>query len=125
MSSMARVLISEPHPDVRRLFEHMVARLGHDPVGVTTAEPGVLAEADLLLVETAEPEGAELARLAHELRPKLPIVCASIAPPAPELRLIPTAWLLKPFTLGRLREVLDGALARERASSGYAAGSSD
>ncbi len=108
---MAQVLISEPHADVRGLFEHMVARLGHNPVPVTALTQDAVTSADLLLVEPADPAGAALARLAQELRPTLPIVCASIAPPSLELGLIPTACLLKPFSLAELRATLDRALA--------------
>ena len=104
-------MISEPHADVRRLFEHMVARLGHDPIAVEALPPDVVASADVLLIETVQPAGAALARSAHKLRPTLPIVVASIAPPLRELGLVPTASLLKPFTLGQLRDALERALA--------------
>jgi len=108
---MAQVLISEPSADVRRLFEHMVTRLGHDPVAVTAVNNDIVSSADVLLVEPAEPAGASLAQLAHHLRPSLPIVCVSIAPPMVELGLIPTAYLLKPFSLAELSTALDAALA--------------
>jgi len=106
---MAQILISEPHADVRRLLERMVTRLGHDPVAVTALNDEVVASADALLVEPAEPEGAALAQLAQQLRPSLPIVCISIAPPNVELGLIPTAFLLKPFSLAELSAALDVA----------------
>ncbi len=108
---MAQVLISEPHADVRRLFERMVTRLGHDPVAVKALNDDIVAAADVLLVEPAEPAGASLARLVQRLRPSLPIVCVSIAPPTVELGLIPTAYLLKPFSLAELSAALDAALA--------------
>ncbi len=111
---MAQVLISEPHADVRRLFEHMVTRLGHDPLAVTALNGDVVASADVLLVEPAEPAGAALAQVAQHLRPSLPIICVSIAPPMLELGLIPTAYLLKPFSLGELREALSAALSGPR-----------
>ena len=114
IDSMAQVLISEPNADVCRLFEHMVGRLGHEPIPVQTLAPEIVASADVLLVETVDPAGAALARLAHSMRPTLPIICASIAPPMPELGLVPTASLLKPFTLGQLRETLEAAFPGQR-----------
>jgi len=107
---MAQILINETHADVRRLLEHMVTRLGHDPVAVTELNDDLVASADVLLVEPVEPQGAALAQLAHHLRPSLPIVFVSVAPPTVELGLIPTAFLLKPFSLAELSAALDVAL---------------
>ena len=112
---MARILISEPHADVRRLFEHMLARLGHEPVHVRTVDEAIVAAADLLLVETAHPACAELATAARMLRPSLPVVCASIMPPRGEPRIEPDSHLLKPFTLNELRAAVDAALVSRSA----------
>jgi len=95
----------------------MGGRLGHEPIAVETLAPDIVASADVLLIETVEPAGAALARLAHRMRPTLPLICASIAPPMPELGLVPTASLLKPFTLGQLRETLDAAFPSRPPSS--------
>jgi len=112
---MARILISEPHPDVCRLFERMVQRLGHEPVVVVTVTEDEVARADALLVETAAPSSAELAMHAARLRPGFPIVAASISPYA-TLTVRPAAHLVKPFSLDELRAALDAVLVTVAAS---------
>jgi len=119
---MARILISEPHEDVRRLLERMVARLGHEPVavGAPTTQQLTSADADVFIVEPAAPIGAVLARAARLIDPSLPLICASVAAPPPELAdlgIVFAAALLKPFTLEQLGEAIDMAL---RAQSAYA-----
>src|SRR3954469_16656143 len=77
---MARILIHEPHPDVRVLFAAVVRRAGHDPVG-----QGELTSDDapeLMILEPASADGlAAAARLRRRLE-DLPIICASIEPPS-------------------------------------------
>lgn len=109
---MARILISEPNPDVRQLFEHMVRRLGHEPLALWSVTPEAAASIDLLLVESADPTCADLAVEARRLRPALPVVAASIFPPGSDSPIQPDAHLLKPFALGELRAVIDGLLCR-------------
>jgi DNA-binding response OmpR family regulator len=106
---MARVLISEPHPDCRALLELVVLRAGHDPLGL-----GELADGDdpgLLLLEPAAADGLVLA---HELRRRLeglPIICTSIRPPtAATETLRPAAYLVKPFRLAELEAALAASL---------------
>jgi CheY-like chemotaxis protein len=106
---MGRILIAEPHADVRALFEFVVERLGHQPVcaGAGAEAPAV----DALIVEPAVPATLELAQRLRARFPELPIVCASIYPPAADaLALAPVAYLEKPFGLGRLEQALAGAL---------------
>ena len=107
---MARILISEPNPEVRQLFEHMVRRLGHEPLALWSVTPETAATIDLLLVESADPACAALAVAARRLRPSLPVVSASIFPSEPESELEPNARLLKPFSLGELRATIDAVL---------------
>jgi CheY-like chemotaxis protein len=109
--AMARILISEPNPDVRQLFEHMVRRLGHEPLALWSVTPDMAATIDLMLVESADPACVELAVEARRLHPALPVVAASIFPPETESALAPDAHLLKPFALGELRTVLDRFLS--------------
>jgi CheY-like chemotaxis protein len=110
---MAQILISEPHDDVRRLLERMVARLGHEPVCVRALAPAQLQSADVLVVEPAAPTGAVLAQAACIVNPALPLICASVTGPPPELAELGvqfTAALIKPFTIEQLGAAIDRAL---------------
>jgi len=107
---MARILIHEPHPDVRVLLEAIVRRAGHAPVGY-----GELTSDDapeLMILEPASADGlAAAARLRRRLG-DLPIICASIEPPSLESdALRPIAYLVKPFRLGDLEAAISAALA--------------
>lgn len=106
---MARILIHEPHPDVRVLLEAVVRRAGHEPVG-----PGELTSDDtpeLMILEPASADGlAAAAKLRRRLE-NLPIICTSIEPPSVVTKaLAPAAYLLKPFRLGELESAISGAL---------------
>jgi CheY-like chemotaxis protein len=110
---MARILISEPHEDVRRLLVRMLGRLGHEPVVVTVPAPEQLLNADVLVVEPAAPIGAVLAQAARLVNPSLPLVCASVAaPPAElaELGVVFAASLVKPFTTAQLSVAINRSL---------------
>jgi CheY-like chemotaxis protein len=110
---MARILISESHPDVRRMLERMVARLGHEPVLAVVPAPAQLQSADVLVVEPAAPTGAVLAQAACLVNPRLPIICASVTGPPPELAELGVpfvAALVKPFTAEQLGAAIDEAL---------------
>lgn len=109
---MARILISEPHDDVRRLLERMVQRLGHEPIAVRAPSPEQLRSADVFVVEPAAPIGRVLAQAAHLIDPSLPIICASVAAAPPELAelgIVFAAVLIKPFTLGQLHVAIGEA----------------
>jgi CheY-like chemotaxis protein len=107
---MARILISEPTPEVQRLFEHMIRRLGHEPLALSSVTRTVAATVDLMLVESADAFCADLAVALRSLRPTLPIVEVSILPPDANSVLEADAHLLKPFALGELRTLLDRLL---------------
>jgi CheY-like chemotaxis protein len=107
---VARILISEPHPDLRVLLEAIVRRAGHEPVG-----HGELTSDDapeLLILEPASADGlAAAARLRSRLE-DLPIICTSILPPNADTRALgPAAHLLKPFRLVELEDAISDALA--------------
>ena len=107
---MARILISEPHPDVRVLLEAIVRRAGHEPVG-----HGELTSDDapeLMILEPASADGlAAAARLRSRLE-DLPIICASTLPPNAQTQALgPAAHLLKPFRLIELEAAISAALA--------------
>lgn len=114
---MARILISEPHDDVRRLLERMVTRLGHEPILVRVAASEQLQSADVLVVEPAAPTGVVLAQATRMVNPTLPLICASVdAPPTElaELGVVFAATLLKPFTAQQLGDAIEGALRTQR-----------
>lgn len=118
---MARVLINEPHDDVRRLLERMILRLGHEPIAVVTPTPQQLMGADVFVLEPAAPIGGVLAQAARLIDPAMPLVCVSVEPPPAELAdlgVVFAASVLKPFTLAQLREALDQALTARRLSEG-------
>jgi CheY-like chemotaxis protein len=110
---MAQILISESHDDVRRMLERMVTRLGHEPVFVKVPAPAQLQSADVLMVEPATPTGAVLAQAACIVNPRLPLICASVTGPPPELTALGiefAATLVKPFTAAQLGAAIDRAL---------------
>jgi CheY-like chemotaxis protein len=108
-----RILVCEPHAEVRALLGHVVERLGHEPVYATGRRGDVLPEGDVdvLILEPADPAAltaAESLRLEHE---ELPIVCASIYPDSDAAeRLRPLAYLVKPFGLSDLERALCAAV---------------
>lgn len=110
---MARIVISEPHSDVRTLIARMVLQLGHEPIVLDAPTPEQFLGADLFLVEPAAPIGAILAKAADLIRPDMPIVYVSVEPP-PELDIEPAAHVMKPFTSEQLRDAIDRALDRRR-----------
>jgi DNA-binding NtrC family response regulator len=115
---MARILISEPHDDVRRLLERMVTRLGHEPIAARAPTPQQLTSADVFLLEPAAPIGAVLAQAAHLIDPTLALICASVTAPPPELAELGisfTTTLVKPFTLAQLGAAIERALRTRRA----------
>jgi CheY-like chemotaxis protein len=102
---MARVLISEPHADNDALLRRAVERLGHEIVDDRDVE-----QVDVAVIEPAEPEGVRLARRLRERA--VPFLFTSVHPPAPEdLALAPVAYLVKPFPLSAVEQVLEYALA--------------
>jgi CheY-like chemotaxis protein len=110
IEGMARILICEPHPDLRVLLEAVVRRAGHEPVG-----HGELTNDDAPAAMILEPASAQSLAAAARLRCRLedlPIICASVAPPNEETRaLSPVAHLIKPFRLGDLEAAIASALA--------------
>ena len=107
---MARVLISEPHPDSRVLFELVVQRAGHELVGPSELTDGALPE--LMIVEPESGEGLATARRLRRRLADLPIICVSIKPAGPAVDgLSPIAYLVKPFRLSELESALAAALA--------------
>jgi CheY-like chemotaxis protein len=106
---VASILISEPNAEVRALLELLVARLGHRPLRAEELEDG--AEPELVLLEPASSAGLALAKRLRRRFAHLPIVCASILPPGPELKEIePVTYLVKPVRLRELEDAIASAL---------------
>jgi CheY-like chemotaxis protein len=113
---MAKILISEPHLEVRELLARVIEAMGAEPL---VTEPSSADELDLLLIEPGSEAALELARRLRAERPGLPIVCVSIYPPQLESDLLsPAAYLVKPFSVAELQGVLRNALAAETAAFG-------
>jgi hypothetical protein len=110
MDVMARILISEPHRDVRQSLVRMVGYLGYEPLVMEVPSEARLPYVDLLLVEPADPIGAVFAKAARLIRPEMPIVFLSVEPP-PELDIVPVTYLKKPFSVGQLSDTIESALA--------------
>ena len=115
---MGRILIAEPHADVRSLFEFVVDRLGHEAVSLARGDASDLPPLDAVILEPAAPGALALARSLRARFPELPIVCASIFPAEPSaLELAPLAYLEKPFGLSELEHVLRLAVERPAAAA--------
>src|SRR4029453_16852319 len=76
---MARILISEPHPDLRALLEAIVRRIGHEPIGHGELTEDDAAPAVMILEPASAVDLAAAARLRRRLE-SLPIICTSIGP---------------------------------------------
>jgi DNA-binding response OmpR family regulator len=110
---VARVLISESSPDVRKLLMTLVDRMGHEGVIADSVDRALVEGADVLLVEPGGRSSLVFAQRVRTERPELPIICISIYPPSAESRLLrPVAHLIKPFTLAELEAAIDSALGR-------------
>ena len=108
-----RILVVEPHAEVRALLGHVVERLGHEPVFPSGRRGEVLPreDVDVLLVEPADPAARTAVEHLCGRRRELPVVCASIYPDFEPLRGVrPFAYLIKPFGLGELERALSAAV---------------
>jgi len=105
---VAKILIVEPHADIRSLLELVIRRLGHEPVVHTGGlEP---PDVDAAVIEPGEGHGLPIARLLKEAG--VPLLFTSIFPADREvLELQPSAYLVKPFPLYALEAALAVALA--------------
>lgn len=106
-------MIAEPFPDVRELLALIMQRQGHSVLLQSTAD--LSAGADLLLAEPATHRALELAHELRAVHPDMPIVVVSFLPqPATWTALEPAAYVLKPFTVGRLEAAVESALVSAR-----------
>jgi len=114
--AMARILVSEVEPDVRRLLVVLIERQGHEAV---VLEPDVVVPppADVLLCDPVARTSVEHARLVRAFVPELPILCLNPLPDtAGFLGRGPTLFLPKPFAPDQLHAMLDRALTPPAAS---------
>jgi len=106
---MARILIVEPHTDIRSLLEHVVRRLGHEAV-YPSGNAGPMPDVDAAVIEPGDFAGLRYARHVRGLG--RPVVFTSIFPAEREaLDLEPAAYFVKPFALHELSGALAAALA--------------
>jgi hypothetical protein len=82
---MARVLIVEPHADLRTLLDLVIRRLGHEPV-VRVLGEGNPAALDAGVIEVGDGSGLLAARRLRELG--CPVVLMGVVPAADEARAI-------------------------------------
>jgi hypothetical protein len=111
---MKRVLINEPHEAVRGMLTRMLTRLGYEPIAVQVPAAEQLLHATALLIEPAAPAGVLLAQATRIAAPELPLVCASVIVPDPELANLGIefdAQLVK-FTSDQLDLAIQRACAR-------------
>jgi DNA-binding response OmpR family regulator len=107
---VARILIIEPHADIRTLFEHVVRRAGHEPVVAEINGSGA-PDVDAAVIEPGDSQGLAVARLLRGLG--RPVVFTSIFPAEQEmLDLEPAAYVVKPVALIELEHALDAALGQ-------------
>jgi len=105
---VARILVGEPHADVRSLLEVVIARLGHEPLVPDAGDPEP-SDVQAAVVEPGDGIGLELAR--RLCARQVPLVFTSIYPATPELlELRPAAYLVKPFALCALERAITCAL---------------
>jgi CheY-like chemotaxis protein len=105
---VGRILIVEPHPDVRALLELLVVRLGHEPILHDVRDPSTV-EVDAAVIEPGERPGLAVARLLRA--GGVPVVFVSIFPAEDDaLELEPVAYLVKPFPVYALEQALGAAL---------------
>jgi CheY-like chemotaxis protein len=110
---VARVLICEPHPEVRELLRRIVVRLGHEPV----LDDASLEPVDAILLEPAHAPSVERAQAFRAVNGDTPVVCASIEfPDAGSRRLGAVAYLVKPFALPEVEGALTSALNGKHAA---------
>ncbi|HEY7004034.1 MAG TPA: hypothetical protein VH281_07110 [Gaiellaceae bacterium] len=108
---MGRVLICEPHPEVRELLRRIVVRLGHEPV----LDDAALGDVHAIVVEPAHAPSVERAQAFRAVSGDVPVICASIDyPNGGTKRLDPIVHLIKPFRLPEIEEALTRALAGNR-----------
>lgn len=108
--AMARIMVSEADPDVRRLLVVLIERLGHEALELDP-DVEVPPAADLLLVEPQCDWCLDHARLVRAYFPDLPVLALNALPDGADfLQREPFGYLQKPFTVETMRTTVQGAL---------------
>lgn len=103
---MARIVVAESEPDLRKLAEDAVRELGHELVPASNR-----AAPDLVLA-TQSGDALRLVRALRARQPRVPIVFLATSEPRPETRAIPCAvHVAAPYRLAELRRAITRALA--------------
>jgi DNA-binding response OmpR family regulator len=106
---VARILIVEPHADLRTLLDLVVRRLGHEPVVQRHGEEDP-SDLDAGVIEVGDGRGLLAARRLREQG--RPLVLMGVVPAGDETRALdPAAYLVKPFPLHRLERALGTAVS--------------
>jgi CheY-like chemotaxis protein len=109
----ARILITEPFREVRRMLERAVGQFGHVPVRHSPDWRKGLPDIDVLLLEPSLEDGVELADALRLENPHLPIICTCATNPSPAIDALgPVTVLVKPFRLSDLERALTEAVSR-------------
>jgi DNA-binding response OmpR family regulator len=112
---VARILLCEPHPDIRTMLSFVVRRLGHEAC-LCDGSREQLFGVDAVVVEPGSEQARAIAAWAREHSPHMAIVCTSIFPPWHESEALePDAYLVKPYALYELENALAAALERRAA----------
>jgi CheY-like chemotaxis protein len=111
---VSQILVLEPDPEIRTLYERAITRLGHRPA-FANGDPSAVVDVDVVLVEPGSPPDLDIAQALRAERPTLPIVCASIYP-ANGFGLDPVAFLEKPFRLSALEHAIGRAISAREAA---------
>ena len=115
---MPRILVVDPSPEIQELVEHVVIRLGYEPLRAAELN-GASDHLAAAVIEPADPASLALARNLRTHRPDVPLVFTSLAPESEASRALgPSAYLVKPFRLRELMDALAAAVssAKRRAS---------
>jgi CheY-like chemotaxis protein len=108
---VSRILVVEPHRDIRELLSIVIVRLGHEPVFQDDGDER-FADVDAAVVD---PDGAGRVAARRLRARRVPSVFTSIFPPEPDiLALEPVAYLLKPFPLYALEHAVAAAVDSAR-----------
>lgn len=121
-----RILVMDDERLIRRLYTHMLTRLGYEPVAVADGSDAVDAVSqavadgqpfDAVVLDATIPGGMgglETLKRLHELWPDLPAILASGYSTEPRLHGYQgrgfSAFLRKPFSLARFAQALKGVL---------------
>jgi CheY-like chemotaxis protein len=109
---VARILVVEPHSDVRSLLELMLERFGHEPVRYH-GTPADLESIDLAVIEPGDDVGFEAAQAVRAAG--IDVVLVSIYPPeARTLALQPIVYLVKPFPRHLFERAVEEGLSRRQ-----------